>query len=235
MASDEVDALIHEMRNELAVAKANLEGLVDGKLAPTRERLLGIIQTLNQLDGLVEDLRVLGPEASMSARPELINVCELLDREYSAVEALARVKNISVSVHRCPTPSADCMQFYGDPVRIGQIAKNVLLNAIRYTPAGGAITVDCRHPGDELEIRIADSGPGIKPEEASAVFQSGYRGSAAKGKEGSGHGLAIVKQLVEEQGGSVSLASETAGGATFTVKLLGNAPEHFRCEVCRRP
>jgi two-component system sensor histidine kinase BaeS len=235
VARGEVDALIHEIRNELAVAKANLEGLVDGKLAPTRERLLGIIQALNQLDALIEDLRVLGPEATMSARPELINVCELLDREYGAVEALARAKNITVSVHRCAAPAPGCMQFYGDPVRIGQIAKNLLLNAIRYTPAGGAVSIDCGHPGDELEIRIADSGPGVKPEERSAVFRSGYRGSASQGKEGSGHGLAIVKQLVEEQGGSVSVGSEDAGGATFTVKLPGTPSEQPRCEVCRRP
>ena len=132
-------------------------------------------------------------------------------------------------------PLEPCTQFYGDPVRIGQIAKNILLNALRYTPPGGTITIDCLHPGDELQIRIADSGPGVKADEASAIFQSGYRGSAALGKEGSGHGLAIVKQLVEEQGGSVNLSSENASGATFTVKLPGTPSEAFRCEVCRRP
>jgi two-component system, OmpR family, sensor histidine kinase BaeS len=234
MASGQVDALIHEMRNALAVARANLEGLVDGKLAPTPERLLGIIQALNQLDGLVEDLRVLGPEAEMVSHPVLINVCELLDREYAAVEALARAKDIRVSVRRCATQNPQCAQFMGDPVRIGQVVKNVLLNAIRYTPAGGSIAIDCGHPGDELEIRIADSGPGVKPQEAGAVFKTGYRGVAAAGKMGSGHGLAIVKQLVEEHGGSVSVACDDGAGATFTVKLPGTVPGDLQCEVCRR-
>lgn len=216
-----VNELIHEMRNELAVAKANLEGLVDGKLAPTRERLLSIIQALSQLEALIEDLRVLSPDVQMQVRARYINVCELLQREYGAMDAIARVKGVTVSIDRCPVPAAECTQFYGDPARIGQIAKNVLLNAIRYTPKGGSVSVECSRQANQLEVRISDSGPGIGEAESAHVFEPGFRGSAAGGTSGSGYGLAVVKQLVDAHGGTVSASAATPHGATFTVRLPG--------------
>jgi two-component system, OmpR family, sensor histidine kinase BaeS len=220
-SSLQVEALIHEMRNELAVAKANVEGLLDGKLAPTRERLLGIIQALTQLDALIDDLRLATPGAAMPSRASLINVCELLNHEYNAIDAIAKMKNIKVSIHRCSVSSAQCKQFLGDPARIGQITKNVLLNAIRYTPKGGSVEVDCSRHGGQLQVRISDTGPGVSKEEAEAVFTPGYRGTASGGTQGSGYGLAVVKQLVEEQGGTIAVSSDGVHGATFTVCLPG--------------
>jgi two-component system sensor histidine kinase BaeS len=224
MPAGELDALVHEMRNSLAIARANLEALVDGKMAPTLDRLNGIIQALTQLDALIDDLYKVAPGASMDAHPALINVCELLNREYASVEAIAKAKDIKVAIRRCKVPAAQCMQFYADPNRVGQITKNILLNAIRYTPEGGTVDVDCSHGGDQLEVSISDSGPGIRAEEADAVFRPGFRGAASEGRPGSGHGLAVVKKLVEEQGGTVSVGSESNGGAKFTVRLPGIPP-----------
>lgn len=218
--SSRLDEIIHEMRNELAVAKANLEGLIDGKFSPTPERLAGIVQALNQVDRLIDDVRLLGPGVTVDVRPSTINVCELLGREYAAFEAVARLKNITMSVHRCNTPAAECLTFFGDPSRIGQIIKNVLLNAVRYTPSGGTISVECRR-ADELEVVIADEGPGIQPEEKDAIFTPGVRGSASHGSDGWGYGLAIVKHLVEAHGGSVDVTSASQHGAVFTVRLPG--------------
>jgi two-component system, OmpR family, sensor histidine kinase BaeS len=230
----DVSELIHEMRNELAVARANLEGLVDGKLAPTRERLLGIIQALSQLDGLIEDVRELGLEAAMPVKAGHVNVCELLNREYSAMEAVARARDVSVSINRCSVPAAECLHFFADPRRIGQIVKNVMLNAIRYTPKGGSVRIDCERQADQLEVRISDSGPGLTREDSSHVFESGFRGAASQQTEGTGHGLAVVKQLVEAQGGTVTASSASPGGATFTVRLPGVAPAAAdMCASCR--
>lgn len=218
--SSQLDEIIHEMRNELAVAKANLEGLIDGKFSPTPERLAGIVQALNQLDHLIDDLRLLGPSVTVDVRPSTINVCELLGLEYAAFEAVARLKNITMSVQGCNTPAAECLTFLGDPSRIGQIIKNVLLNAVRYTPSGGTISVECRR-ADKLEVVIADEGPGIQTEEKDAIFTPGVRGSASHGSDGSGYGLAIVKRLVEAHGGAVDVTSASQHGAVFTVRLPG--------------
>jgi two-component system sensor histidine kinase BaeS len=227
--------LVHEMRNELAVARANLEALVDGKFAPTRERLLAIIQALGQLEALVEGVRHREVAVELAARPSLINICELLDREYRSMEPLARARGVSVSIHQCPVPGSACVQFYGDGARIGQIVKNVLINAVRYTPRGGTIEVHCTHQADELEIRIEDTGPGFADGEGTQIFQAGFRGEASRGTTGTGYGLAVAKQLVEEQGGSIEATSASPHGAVFTVRLPGTpaAMSHI-CSECRR-
>jgi two-component system, OmpR family, sensor histidine kinase BaeS len=213
--------VIHEMRNELAVARANLEGFVDGKFAPTHDRVLGIIQALTQIDRLIDDLRVHQPTASMPVHPVRINACALLDREYQAMEAVARERHVTVLIERCPVPAPQCLNFYGDPARIGQIIKNVLLNAIRYTPKGGTVSINCSRNANQIEVRIADSGPGLAKADEEHIFESGYRGSASSGTQGSGYGLSVVKQLVEGLGGSIEVSSTQTRGATFTVRLPG--------------
>jgi signal transduction histidine kinase len=222
--SDRVSELIHEMRNQLAIAKANLEAFIDGKLAPTAERLENVVQTLAHLEELVKDLRALRLEVEPHTALSEINVCALLEREYGAIEAVAASKGIQLSVFRCPHPNAACQRFYGDPTRIGQIVTNVLLNAVRYTPPGGAIMVDCSRRADELQITIADSGPGVREADAAHIFEPGYRGDAGGSGEGLGLGLAVVKRLIEDQGGSVTLGKASPRGATFLLRLPGQLP-----------
>jgi len=219
-----VSELIHEMRNQLAVAKANLEAFVDGKLPPTAERLESVLQTLTILEELVKDLRVLRPEIEDRGEFAEINVCALLQREYAALEGAAVAKGISMSVYRCPHPNAACQRFYGDPVRIGQIVTNVLLNAVRYTPPGGSIAVDCRRRADEVQITIQDSGRGVSHADAQHIFEAGYRGVAGQETEGSGLGLSLVKRLVEVHGGSVALGETSDRGTTFVLRLPGRQP-----------
>ncbi len=169
----------------------------------------------------------------MPVRAGHINVCELLNREYSAMDAVARARGVSVSIHRCEVPAAECMHFFGDPGRIGQIIKNVMLNAIRYTPKGGSVTIDCERHADQLEVRIADTGPASPKKTPDASSSPAFRGSASQATDGSGYGLAVVKQLVEAQGGSVVGGQQRlAGGAMFTVRLPGVAPPMLR--ACAR-
>jgi two-component system sensor histidine kinase BaeS len=221
--------LIHEMRNQLSIAKANLEAFIDGKMAPTAKRLESVVQTLHHLDELIKDLRVLHPgldavASALPSRMQEINVCDLLQREYASLEAVANDKHISLSVFRCPHPAAACQRFYGDPTRVGQIVKNVLLNAVRHTPAGGTITVDCARRADELQVTVSDEGAGIAAQDASHIFERGYRAPGAPAG-GSGLGLAIVKELVEAHGGSVRLDTDAPSGARFVIRLPGKLPQ----------
>ncbi|HME81580.1 MAG TPA: HAMP domain-containing sensor histidine kinase [Candidatus Eremiobacteraceae bacterium] len=221
--------LIHEMRNQLSVAKANLEAFIDGKLPPTAQRLESVVQTLHHLEELIKDLRVLHPALSEKRAEHAltlseINVCDLLQREFASIEAVALEKQVSLSVFRCPHPAAACQRFLGDPTRIGQIVKNVLINAVRFTPQGGSVSVDCRRRADELQVTISDTGPGVPETEAQRVFELGFRGAAARAHAGSGLGLSVVKQLVEAQGGSISLDETAPSGARFVVRLPGELP-----------
>ena len=228
--------LIHDIRNRLAIARANIEAFIDGKLKPTQARLGAVLQSLEQLDALIDEFKASDiPDAQ--TKPVEIDVCEVLNREYRAVEAVAAEKRIALSVTRCPAKLEACARFIGDPVRIGQIVSNVLLNAVRYTPSGGRIAVACTHRGDGLELTIADSGPGVSQEERERIFVGGVRGSAAKGRPGSGLGLAIAKEFVEAQGGTIELAPKAAGhGARFIVRLPGavapGSPGGSPCDRC---
>jgi two-component system, OmpR family, sensor histidine kinase TctE len=219
--TDTTRELVHEMRNELAVARANLEGLVDGKLAPTKERLQGVLQALTQLEGLIEDISGYPVAAGMQSRVTEINVCALLEHEYHSLEPVAKARGVSVAVDRCPVPAQQCVHFHGDPTRIGQIVKNLLINAIRYTPRGGAVSVECARRDGQLEVRVADNGPGIPESERDKVFEPGFRGAAAAGTPGAGFGLSVVKQLVDEHGGTIAVTAAQPQGAVFTVRLPG--------------
>jgi len=226
------EEVIHDVRNRLAVARANIEAIIDGKLKATPDRLKVVLQALDQVAAMLNDLKS-APAASADVRPVEIDVCELLNKEYRAIEPLAAERGIAVSVFRCPVPLAACKRFIGDPVRIGQIVSNVLLNAVRYTPRGGIIRVDCMHEADQLQISISDSGPGIREDEREKIFLPGVRGSAGKSVRGSGHGLAIAKEFVEAHGGSISLARGDEEGAHFVIRLPGTLLEGVGSADCR--
>ncbi len=221
--------MIHEIRNQLAVAVANVEAFVDGKLQPTPERLQGVLQVLNELDLLIDGLRPFIPSENFAStvpptnEPEIreIDICALISNEALALEATALAKGIHYEIVRCDHKHPACARFQGDPGRIAQIVQNVLLNAVRYTSPGGTIHVDCRRSCSELVFSVRDNGAGIAAHEQETIFQSGFRGSASEGTAGSGLGLSLVKRFVEEHGGKVLVRSDVGQGATFTVALPG--------------
>lgn len=228
-----LDELMHEIRNELAVVQANVEAFIDRKLDPTPQRLSGMLEAIVQLTSLLDEVQALGKSDQLATQSSLINVCALLEREYASIEGIARAKDITLTVNRCPVTAEECKQFYGDPTRIGQIVKNLLLNAVRYTPRGAMIAIDCARRADQLQVTITDSGPGIDTGEVRKIFEDGFRGSASAQTSGSGHGLALVKRFVEAQGGEVFVADALPHGAAFTVRLPGKL-EHAgdACSAC---
>jgi signal transduction histidine kinase len=221
------------MRNQLAVAVANIEAFIDGKFEPSHERLSAVLQALYELDVLMNDLRSASAPGDMHSRFESINVCELIRKEATAMEAKAEEKGVQLSIVRCAKPDAACLGFYGDPVRIGQILKNVMLNAIRYTPTGRSIVIDCHREADQLVFQVSDEGPGIPADEFGHIFEDGFRGDAAADVPGSGIGLSVVKSMVNEHGGSIDVQSVPGHGATFIVRLPGRlADETSGCDAC---
>ncbi len=233
---DRFNELIHDMRDRLTVARANVEAFIDGKLEPTADRLKAVLQSLAQLEELFNDLKTRQAPVEPEMRPVEIDVCDLLNREYRSIEAVAAEKGVSLSVNRCPSKAEECGHFIGDPVRIGQIVSNVLLNAVRYTPPGGDVRVNCSREADQLEISIADSGPGVLVDEMENIFKPGVRGAAGQGKPGSGFGLAIAREFVEAQGGTIVVSPPDEGGARFVVRLPGtvfsNAEKSPACRRC---
>jgi PAS domain S-box-containing protein len=129
-----------------------------------------------------------------------------------------------ISVHTTPT------WISADPTRLEQVLTNLLANAVKYTPAGGEITVTVRRQGDQAILTVRDTGVGIRPELLPRVFDLFVQGdrSLERSAGGLGIGLTLVRQLVELHGGTVEAASAGPGrGSTFTVRLpiLAAPPE----------
>jgi signal transduction histidine kinase len=114
----------------------------------------------------------------------------------------------------------DIPKILGDPVRLRQIADNLLSNAIRYTPAGGKIAVSLRSERDQIIMRVKDTGLGIPSADQPYIFDKFYRASNVSADiSGSGLGLAIVKSIVENHQGRIWVDSSLGNGSTFTVVL----------------
>ena len=213
--------VIHEIRNHLAVAIANVEAFRDGVLEPTPKRLSAVLQALGEVKNLLGELtpRRMDPQPTLAPNARRINICDVITNEVLAFEAAAAEQQIAFRVQQCTVHGPACANFTGDPVRVGEIVNNVVSNAIRYTPRGGQIDVDCRPSGGILTLTVTDGGPGVRSDELAKIFEAGFRGAASAGTTGSGEGLALVKRFVEEQGGTVEVENVPGRGARFTVRL----------------
>lgn len=225
--------VIHEIRNHLAVAIANVEAFRDGMLEPSPQRLSSVLQALGEVENLLGELTPgqMAPQAVLGTNAQRINVCDVITNEVRAFEAAAAEHEITFRVQQCTAHAPACVNFTGDPVRVGEIVNNVVSNAMRYTPRGGEIDVDCRPSGGILTLTVTDGGPGVRSDELGKIFEAGFRGAASAGTIGSGEGLALVKRFVEEQGGTVLVENIADRGARFTVRLPG-MPVDERAERC---
>lgn len=108
-----------------------------------------------------------------------------------------------------------------DAMRMGQVIDNVVSNAIKYTEPGGTVTVSAGADEHCAELRVADTGIGMSPEETERIFDDFYRAGHVRtaAVPGTGLGLSISRQLIEAHGGTIAVDSEPGTGTTFTVRL----------------
>jgi signal transduction histidine kinase/CheY-like chemotaxis protein len=147
-----------------------------------------------------------------------VAIASVVEAAVEAVRPAAEAKEVKVQRHI----DAQDLILHADPRRLQQVAWNLLSNAVRFTPAGGHVTVTLTREGDEVELRVADTGCGISPEFLPHVFERFRQAdsSTTRTHGGLGLGLAIVRDLVELHGGSVRAESGGEGhGATFIVRL----------------
>jgi signal transduction histidine kinase len=221
-----VRKVVHEIRNHLAVAIANVEAFRDGVLEPSPQRLAAVLQALGEVETLLRELTPgqMSSEPALATHRRRINVCDVIANEVLGFEAIATEHQIAFRVQQCTAHDPACVNFAGDPVRVAEIVNNVVSNAIRYTPPGGRIDVDCRPSRGTLTLVVTDGGPGVRSDEVGRIFEAGFRGTASAGTPGSGEGLALVKRFVQEHGGTVVVDNVADRGARFTVRLPGTPP-----------
>ncbi len=215
-----VEDLAHELRSPLTAVRGYAEGLLDGVFPDPASAVKGLQREIGRIERLIADLRrsALPSEAGPLSR---IDLGELAAAVAAGFVAQAKERGIELAVNTGKPATA---WVNGDRDRLSQVISNLLDNAIKYSPRGGAVEMEVGdHPGrDELHIVVSDTGPGIPAADLPHIFDRLYRAepSRARTTGGSGIGLAVVKQIALAHGGTVSARNAPGGGgAVFTVRL----------------
>jgi signal transduction histidine kinase len=234
----------HDLRTPLTVIAGYLEALRDQVLKPTPERFATMYDETRLLLHLVDDLHTLSladaGELPLQRRP--IEPQQLLERVAETYRHTAEQHGVALHVRA----DADTLEVCVDGEQMARVLSNLVSNALRYTPAGGAITLrayadhrppttdrrpllngEAKHlsvvggPSSIVVFEVADTGAGIDAEHLPSIFERFYRADPSRQPEtgGSGLGLAIVRSIVEAHAGQVSVASSPGQGTVFTIAL----------------
>ncbi|MBN1262428.1 MAG: HAMP domain-containing histidine kinase [Anaerolineae bacterium] len=213
--------LVHEIGRPLGALRSAIQALAGGAVAKPdlrQELLSGMDAEVVRMQHLLDDLTQLYGQA--------LGSLELERRETEALPWLQEV----LAPWREAALQKD-LRWYADlpytlpvvrfdPDRVAQALGNVLSNAIKYTAPGDSVTVGAGVEGDALWIRVADTGPGITPEEQARIFEPFYRGPANRRfPQGMGLGLSIARDLMVAHGGRIDVASRVGAGSAFTLYL----------------
>ena len=210
----------HDLRTPLTTIRGYAEALDEGAVDPDDlARVATVLHAqTDRLSRLVEDVTLLArlEAREFSLRPEPVDLAAHIKEIVESYRERADAAYVRLSFTASPLGSVIV-----DPDRIGQICSNLLDNALRYTPDGGIVKVRLEAEQQSVRLSVADSGPGIDPEDLPRVFDRLYVADRYRPlrPEGSGLGLAIVKELVEVMGGTALVDSALGLGTTVTVVL----------------
>lgn len=207
----------HEIRNPMAAMRLRIENALAGDAARQRSALETSLAQIGRVDALVTELLAM----TQRQTPEWqdVTLADFLAGRVREHAEAAQAGDIAVTV----IAAHETARF--DPRLIGRAIDNILLNAIRHTPPGGAITVRAERDKAALRIILSDTGPGIAPDLRMQLFEPFATGRP----DGTGLGLAIARELVEAHGGRLLLDREDEGqpGATFIIELpQGDDADH---------
>jgi two-component system, OmpR family, sensor histidine kinase BaeS len=204
----------HELRTPLSVIQGNVEGILDGLYPADRAHLEPILEETQLLERLVEDLRTLSLSESGALRlhREPTDLGGLLAESVAAFRAAADTVSVTLSL----AVDDDLPSLELDQARLRQVIGNLLDNAVRLTPASGAVKVRAATSEGSVLIEVQDTGPGIAADVLPRIFDRFYR---AGERGGSGLGLPIARSLVEAHGGTIAASSEPGRGTTISIRL----------------
>jgi two-component system phosphate regulon sensor histidine kinase PhoR len=217
---DFVANVSHELRTPLTAIRGYVEALLDDRSDSddTNKFLEIIARHSERMERLVSDLLRL---ARLDARQEALDLASCdLQQLFNTV--IADVAQTADAKHQQITTAVDGAgrRVMADPAKLHDVLRNLVENAVHYSPAHAAIRLEATHQNGAVRISVSDSGPGIPPEDLSRVFERFYRVDKSRTRPGgTGLGLAIVKHLIELHGGQAVAENRPEGGARFVITL----------------
>ncbi len=211
--------IAHDLRTPLTVLAGYLEAIRDETLRPTPARLTAMYDETQVLLHLVEDLHTLSlaDAGELPLKRQPVELQPLLERVAYLYQHAATQAAVTLSVQVPP----DLPTVNGDVEQLARVLGNLVSNALRHTPATGAVTLVAYQTSAALVIEVTDTGCGIPAEHLPNVFERFYRADEARHQTtgGSGLGLAIVRSIIEAHGGQIRVTSSVGAGCTFTISL----------------
>ncbi len=212
----------HELRTPLSLIRGYVETLREGALGDP-ERAPAFLETVEKnvlrLGALVDDLlglsRLESGRRVLALRP--VDARALLEKVVEDFRPLAERKRQTLRLEI----GAGLEPFKADPDFLERALRNLVDNAVKYTPEGGAVTLQAGTEGEDVVLRVRDNGPGIPAGDLPRLFERFYRVDKSRSREmgGTGLGLAIVKHIAQLHDGSVAVESEPGKGSVFTIRL----------------
>jgi two-component system, OmpR family, phosphate regulon sensor histidine kinase PhoR len=217
--SDFVNTVSHDLRSPLTAILGYVELI--GRVGPVTDQqaefVRRIVFSVQSITTLITDLLDLGRiEAGFDTQKEVTHLATVIKFAVDDARSQAEIKRQALKAQI----ASGLPNVLANPPRLRQMLANLIGNAIKYTPAGGSITVSATTDGETIIITVADTGLGIPPSDLPYIFNRFYRASNIRDRhDGTGLGLSIVKSIVENHGGRIWVDSRPEEGTTFTVIL----------------
>jgi len=217
---DFLSNISHELRTPLASLKALVDTLRDGALddPPAAQHFLDRVETevdaLTQMvQELVELTRIESGQVPLQRTPT--PVAEILRPPVARLQAQAERAHVQLTL----ALAADIPAVFADAERLHQVVTNLVHNALKFTPPGGAVTVSAEQRDDEVVVSVRDTGAGIPADDLPRIFERFYRADRSRSGGGTGLGLSIAKHIVQAHGGRIWAESVEGRGSTFYFSL----------------